>query len=199
MVVLNGEEQKNKMRIIAGKYKGRKLQAPKGKDIRPTSDRLKESLFGALGDALEDMEVLDLFGGTGNLGLEALSRGAKKVVFVDRDRTALLTIRKNCTLLGLGKEEFLILPGLAEKISKKYEEKLQGYSFGVFLIDPPYYLYEKEDFLPSLAEALLALPRGEEPLWIFEHPVSATFPSTWDLWKSREVGQKGWSVFFKLS
>ena len=74
------------MRIITGLAKGTRLNAPKGMDTRPTADRVKESMFNILGDIVVDAKVLDLFGGTGNLGLEALSRGAAKAVFIDQNQ-----------------------------------------------------------------------------------------------------------------
>ena len=73
------------MRVVAGAYKGRRLKAPRGKDTRPTSDRVREALFSILGD-LDDKRVLDLYAGTGALGIEALSRGAREAVFVESER-----------------------------------------------------------------------------------------------------------------
>ena len=83
------------MRIIAGKAKGFRLKAPKGLEVRPTADRVKETLFNILRDKLYDATVLDLFGGTGNLGLEALSRGAASAVFFDVAPKSLNIIKEN--------------------------------------------------------------------------------------------------------
>lgn len=91
------------MRIIAGDWRGRKLAAPKGEVTRPTADRTRETLFSMLNSRLggfEDLAVLDLFAGSGALGLEALSRGAAKVQFVEHDRSALDAIRANISALG---------------------------------------------------------------------------------------------------
>jgi 16S rRNA (guanine966-N2)-methyltransferase len=82
------------MRVIAGQYRGRRLTAPRGTTVRPTSDRVRESLFAILGD-IEGLRVLDLFAGTGALGIEALSRGAQSAVLVERDRSAVAAIRAN--------------------------------------------------------------------------------------------------------
>ena len=93
------------MRIVAGKHKGRALAAPKGRDTRPTSDRAREAIFNVLlhgtpGPGLEGARVADIFAGTGALGLEALSRGASHVVFVESQRGALRTLRDNIKALG---------------------------------------------------------------------------------------------------
>ena len=87
------------MRVIAGAYKGRRLKAPAGRDTRPTSDRVREALFSILGD-VANARVLDLYAGSGALGIEALSRGAAEVVFVERDRRAAEAIRANLRSLG---------------------------------------------------------------------------------------------------
>ena len=89
------------MRIIAGKLRGRKLSVPAGRKVRPTGQRMKESMFSALGDACNGANVLDLFAGSGALGLEALSRGAANVTFVEESRTVIHTLKGNITLLGV--------------------------------------------------------------------------------------------------
>ena len=89
------------MRVIAGKAKGVQLQAVPGHGTRPISDRVKEALFNILGPELEGARVLDLFAGTGSVGIEALSRGAAEAVFVERDRVALRTIHENLAHTGL--------------------------------------------------------------------------------------------------
>ena len=92
------------MRIIAGRWRGRRLKAPRGRVVRPTSDRVRESWMAALGPDLEGAAVLDLFAGSGALGFEALSRRAERVVFVERARDALKAIRDNAELLGAASE-----------------------------------------------------------------------------------------------
>ena len=91
------------MRIIAGIARGRHFQAPAGATTRPTSDRVREALFSILGPPPANAAVLDLFAGSGSLGLEALSRGAARACFVEKDRLAVATLRKN--IKGLGFEE----------------------------------------------------------------------------------------------
>ena len=89
------------MRVITGTARGRRLKEPQGMDIRPTTDKVKESMFSILQFDIEGRRVLDLFGGTGQLGIEALSRGALEGVFVDKSAAALKLIRENLELCGL--------------------------------------------------------------------------------------------------
>ena len=85
------------MRIIAGTMRGRKIKVPGGRGVRPTSDRMRESIFSALGDACSRARVLDLFAGSGALGFEAISRGAREAVLVDKSPSALRAIRQNAS------------------------------------------------------------------------------------------------------
>ena len=96
------------MRIISGKSKGRRLVTPRGQALRPTSDRVKESIFNVLGGEVEGKSVLDLFAGTGSLGIEALSRGAKKVLFVEKGRQAIRLIERNLFQCGLKAQSEII-------------------------------------------------------------------------------------------
>ena len=89
------------MRVISGKFRGRKLRSPSGLQLRPTSDRLKETLFDILGPAVSGTILLDVFAGTGAVGLEALSRGAREVVFIESGRKAADLIRRNLELCGV--------------------------------------------------------------------------------------------------
>lgn len=91
-----------RVRIIAGKAKGRRIAGPPGSGTRPLTDRVREALFSSLGDALHGAAVLDLYAGTGSVGLEALSRGAAGAVFVERDRRVAVVLRANIEAVGLG-------------------------------------------------------------------------------------------------
>ena len=96
------------MRIIAGSARGRRLFAPAGEDTRPTADRIRESLFNILGSRVWDARVLDLFGGTGAMSLEALSRGAQRAVIADIDRAAIRAIERNAqAVLGWQEAELV--------------------------------------------------------------------------------------------
>ena len=123
------------MRIISGVLKGRRLTTPKGQGVRPTSDRVKESIFNILGGEVEDKIVLDLFAGTGNLGIEALSRGARKALFVENGRQALKLIQRNLAQCGMeGRSEIL-----AKDVNRAIGIlKEKGDLFDLILLDPPY-------------------------------------------------------------
>ncbi len=128
------------MRIIAGKYKSRVLAEFKGRDIRPTSDRVKESLFGILTPRLTGSRVLDLFCGSGNLGIEALSRGASAAVFNDFSKDSLAVLKKNLAMLKIEGQTILNLDYMAALSALAGE-------FQIIFLDPPY----KADYaLPAL-------------------------------------------------
>jgi 16S rRNA (guanine966-N2)-methyltransferase len=125
------------MRIVAGRFKGRPLIAPKSRDIRPTSDRLREAMFDILShrfpEALDGARVLDLFAGTGALGLEALSRGAATALFVDSGAEARALIRGNVEALACGGVT-RIFRADASRLGKAP----MGSPFGLVFLDPPY-------------------------------------------------------------
>ena len=123
------------MRVTAGELKGRRLQAPAGRDTRPTSDRARSGLFDWLGPHFEGAQVLDLFAGSGALGIEALSRGAQTVVFVESARAALRTLRGNCRDLGV-EQRVDIRPLYAASALRALAR--EGASFDLVLADPPY-------------------------------------------------------------
>lgn len=131
------------MRIVAGESRGRKLFTPKNDDIRPTSDRVRQALFNILG-FVNDFVVLDLFSGSGALGLEALSRGAKKAYFVDSSYTSITLTKRNVELLGY-EERAIIWKTKAVAALEKAAD--QGISFDLVLIDPPYKSGEIEKIL----------------------------------------------------
>lgn len=123
------------MRIITGTAKGLKLKTPRGRDVRPTSDRVKESLFAILGDRIAGAEVADIFAGTGNLGLEALSRGAAAAVFVDASPASIGLIRDNAVRARLdGRAELLRMDAVAA--IRRFARA--GRTFELILCDPPY-------------------------------------------------------------
>lgn len=122
------------MRVIAGAYRGRRLKAPSWTGLRPTSDRLKETLFGVLADRVIGARVLDGFAGTGALGIEALSRGARAVTFVDEDPRAIALIRDNLRHCGITGSCAIIRGSFAGAVRRL--PAAQG--FDLVLLDPPY-------------------------------------------------------------
>lgn len=123
------------MRVIAGRLGGRRLKAPRGRDTRPTTDRVREALFSMLAD-MQGARVLDLFAGTGALGIEALSRGAAHVVFVERSSAALVALRANLADLGIGAEQTEVRAGEALAALRTARERDETYD--LVFVDPPY-------------------------------------------------------------
>ena len=110
------------MRIIAGEYKGRNLKSPPSMQVRPTSDRLRETLFNVIAPRIEDARFLDLCAGTGAVGIEALSRGARHVTFVDRSRRSCQLIESNVQLCRIPEEQFDIYQMPAEEFLRQEKE-----------------------------------------------------------------------------
>lgn len=117
------------MRVITGSARGRRLKTPEGMDIRPTTDNVKESVFNILQFDIEGRRVLDLFAGTGQLGIECLSRGAKEVVFIDQSRDAVKIIKENLKTCGFS----------ASVLQQDSVSYLNGCGkFDLIFVDPPY-------------------------------------------------------------
>ena len=136
------------MRVVAGAAKGRRLAAPKGDDVRPTADRVKEALFASLQGVVPGARVLDLFAGSGALGLEALSRGAATVTFVERHRGAVDVLRRNSATVGLSGSTVVTQP-----VDRALAGELPGGPFDLVVADPPYHLPKAE--LTSLLTRLV--------------------------------------------
>ena len=121
------------MRVIAGSYGGRRLQAPAGLDTRPTSDRVREALFSILGERVGGARVLDLFAGSGALGIEALSRGAGSVLLCDDARPAVEVIRANLDALGMDAQ---VVCDDARRVLRNAHAR--GAAYDLIFLDPPY-------------------------------------------------------------
>ena len=119
------------MRIVAGEFRGRQLKSPTWDGLRPTSDRLRETLFNILGPSVRGATVLDGYAGTGAIGIEALSRGAAAVTFVERDPRAVKLIEAN--LAALGATGVIMRAGLADAVTR-----LGAQVFDLIILDPPY-------------------------------------------------------------
>jgi 16S rRNA (guanine966-N2)-methyltransferase len=140
------------VRVIGGADRGRQLRAPRGLRTRPTADRVRVTLFDMLGPAVRGLRVLDLYAGTGAVGIEALSRGAARAVFVERDRDALRALRGNLAALRLGREQARVVAGEARAMLPAL-----GASEPVFdlvFLDPPY----AGDVAARMLAALAASP-----------------------------------------
>ena len=179
------------MRIIAGNSKGRRLVSPKGSRTRPTSDRVREAIFSIVGDLVVDARVLDLYSGTGAMGLEALSRGARKAVFVETDPAALRCLNTNI--------EMCRCRDRSEVVSRSailYLETIDpGDSFDLVFADPPY-----RGDLGTLT--LLAISKHAKPLKrcliILEHApdrVLESIPANLEKVDARKYGNIGVTFF----
>jgi 16S rRNA (guanine966-N2)-methyltransferase len=136
------------MRIVAGKYGGRKLYVPKNYDVRPTSDKVRGAIFNALGSmgAVDGAVVIDAFCGTGALGIEALSRGAAQCVFIDKARVSLDLARENIRALGADNDARFILKATENMVARGADVSLVDLVF----LDPPYHKGLAEKALAAL-------------------------------------------------
>ncbi len=136
------------MRITGGQARGRLLISPKGLDIRPTSDHVREAIFNIIGQDLSGLIVLDLFAGTGSLGIESLSRGALRALFIDKSQKAINLIKKNLALLGYDGISAILKRDLSNGIPSNHA--LLNDAFDLVFLDPPY----GKGLLPVLLEGL---------------------------------------------
>jgi 16S rRNA (guanine966-N2)-methyltransferase len=144
------------MRVIAGKYRSRQLRSLRGLDVRPTSDRLRETLFNVLAAQIEDSVWLDLYAGTGAVGIEALSRGARTVYFVESSRKAAEVIRQNLRSLDI-EEGYEVLERDTEQALRLLDS--QAVSCDVCFFDPPYRMQSAyADVLGFLGQSRLLKP-----------------------------------------
>lgn len=123
------------MRIISGRFRGRRLPSPRGRTVRPTTERVREAVFSTIGAAIEAIQVLDLFAGTGAFGFEALSRGASRVVFVDKNRKVAGIIAETASLLGVKDQVKVMVMEAFKAINELQRAKNR---FGIIFVDPPY-------------------------------------------------------------
>ncbi|MBA2341543.1 MAG: 16S rRNA (guanine(966)-N(2))-methyltransferase RsmD [Pyrinomonadaceae bacterium] len=134
------------MRIIAGQYRGRNLKSPPSMQVRPTSDRLRETLFNIIVARIEDARFLDLCAGSGAVGIEALSRGASFVTFVDRSRKMCGLVEANLDLCGVPEDETEVVMSEASEFLRRAQAR-EAEAWDVIYFDPPYTL----DYAPALA------------------------------------------------
>jgi 16S rRNA (guanine966-N2)-methyltransferase len=179
------------MRIIAGTFRSRQLKSPKGLTLRPTSDRLRETLFNVLQDRIADSRFVDLFAGTGAIGIEAISRGAKEVIFIENHRPTAELIRKNLDLLEI-RSGARVLPIDAIRGLQKLaaEQSADSLAFDIIFLDPPYAAaYEYEQILAFLGDTPVLNSGGG--LVIAEHRRSFDLPETQGRLHAARILQQG--------
>lgn len=173
------------MRVIAGTAKGRRLRVPAGLHVRPSGARLRESAFGILEHrgAIDGARVLDLFAGTGALGIEALSRGATSLVAVEQDRAVAKLLQSNVENAGFADRTRVVVQPAERAVAQLPD----GESFDLVLVDPPYREGLAQPVLERLAERGLVTPDG---LVLVEHArvESLAWPETWELELERRFG-----------
>ena len=155
------------MRVIAGTAKGIKLNTPEGMLTRPTTDRVKEALFSIIQFDIPTSSVLDLFGGTGQLGIEALSRGAKRAVFVDNREEACRLIRENLKKTGMEQDAQVIRADYLDYLNRCRE------TFDIVFLDPPYAEVFLENSLKRIIEIDILKPSG---IIVTERPLGKELP-----------------------
>jgi 16S rRNA (guanine966-N2)-methyltransferase len=177
------------MRIVAGELKGRRLQAPRGMETRPTSDKVREAIFSILAGTFVGEPVLDLFAGTGALGIEALSRGAARAVFVERGAHACRCIRQNLESLHVDdRGKLLCMP--AERALTLLDEP-----FGLILLDPPYAYPDVHRIMVTVSGAPVV---GCDTMVVFEHSPRVSLAARYGnlaVWRHKVYGDTAVSIF----
>ena len=169
------------MRVIAGTARGRPLVAPRGAHTRPITDRVKETLFGILADRVVDARVLDLYAGSGSVGIEALSRGAASCDFVEHDRRAIAAIRENLERAGVSEHA-----SVHAMTVMRYLERSEDDRFGLVVMDPP---YEERAILAPLERLVTVTAPGATV--VVKHHWRTPIPEPPGLvrWRERRFGE----------
>ncbi|MBN2883770.1 MAG: 16S rRNA (guanine(966)-N(2))-methyltransferase RsmD [Clostridia bacterium] len=179
-------------RIIAGTAGGIRIQTLEGRNTRPTTDRAKEALFSMLGDSLSGRVILDLFAGSGSLGLEAVSRGASYVVLVDHNSRCTEVIRKNATMCSFQDKARILRADYAKAVKVLSGE---GKKFGGIFLDPP---YDKNLVSASIENIIAGDIIEDDGILIVEHSVTEV-PDVekygFELLKSRNYGAVNFSLY----
>lgn len=174
---------RNQLRIIGGSARGRRVHFPQGRGLRPTADRVRETLFNWLQGEVAGRRVLDLFAGSGALGLEALSRGAAEAVFVEQARSAADQLRKNLDLLGFSGQARVL-----QCDARRYLESAAG-PFDIVFLDPPF----ADDLLGEICHALERQGLLAEGAWVYleqdSHHPWPVLPSGWRIHREGQAGQ----------
>ncbi|MBW1981841.1 MAG: 16S rRNA (guanine(966)-N(2))-methyltransferase RsmD [Deltaproteobacteria bacterium] len=183
------------MRIIAGKYRGRRLTAGRGRKLRPTAARVREAIFSIIGPDLSYRRVLDLFAGSGAMGLEALSRGAASVIFVDYPTASLRVLRKNLAVCGNPANGSIVRYDLSKGLRGLVR---RGWLFDLIFLDPPYGSGLTQKCLAELGKGELLSRRA---LVVSEHALGEQLESTYGCLQQHTVkryGQASVSIYQRV-
>ncbi|OPA77849.1 16S rRNA (guanine(966)-N(2))-methyltransferase RsmD [Paenibacillus selenitireducens] len=173
------------MRVISGTAKGRPLKAVPGMGTRPTTDKVKEAVFSIIGPYFDGGRVLDLFAGTGGLGIEALSRGAERAVFVDMDPKSIEVIRQNLKTAKL-ENQAEVYRNEATRAIKALEKR--GGGFDLIFLDPPYKMTQVDEMMMDLAQRGLV---QDQAVIMVEHDADHTYPEQVGPFRSTRVAHYG--------
>ncbi|HEU4963069.1 MAG TPA: 16S rRNA (guanine(966)-N(2))-methyltransferase RsmD [Bacilli bacterium] len=175
------------MRVISGEFRGRRLQAVPGSKTRPTTDKVKESMFNIIGPYFEAGLALDLFAGTGGLGLESLSRGMDKCIFIEMDVKAFRTVRDNVKTLGLDRDRAEVFKNEARKALEQLADR--ELRFDLVFLDPPYHKIELyEQVMTKLIDSNLL---ADDAYVVAEHAADVELPDTYGKAKRWRQAQYG--------
>ena len=183
---------RNQLRIIGGQWRGRKLSFPEIPGLRPTPDRVRETLFNWLAPVITGARCLDLFAGSGALGLEALSRGASQVVLLDNHNAATKQLQANLVLLQCT---------AAEAVKSEALEYLSGSAspFDIVFLDPPY----QADLLPQCIQRLEQGGWLTSPAWIYLEASAKSglpeLPPNWTVYRSKTAGEVGYHLVQRVA
>ena len=183
----------NQLRIIGGKWRGRKLRFADGRGLRPTPDRVRETLFNWLMPAINGARCLDLFAGSGALGLESLSRGASEVVMIDNNSKVISQLRENLTLLATSSAQLVQADGL------KWLQQQSSEPFDIVFLDPPY----ADKVLPECINILEESGWLKDQAWIYiEFPSNEdlpVLPENWQWHRNKQTGQVGYHLAHRIA
>jgi len=181
-------EHRNSVRIIAGAWRGRRIDFPEMPDLRPTPDRVRETLFNWLQLAIVNARCLDLFAGSGALGVEALSRGAATVVFVEQAQRSARNLQAELVRFGASSRARVVEMGASRFL------RTPGEAFDVVFLDPPFGRDALAEYIPLLDAGSWVKPGG---LLYLENEKSAgvpALPAHWELLKSKSAGEVGYHL-----
>ena len=184
--------QSNHLRIIAGKWRGRKVQSPDSQGLRPTSDRVRETLFNWLAPVINDARCLDLFSGSGALSFEALSRGAAEVTMIDANARVSYQLRENLKLLKCDNASLLT----TDAVRWLNQPKTTSEAFNIVFLDPPF----NQQLVTPSCELLDSQGLIEEGSYIYietEAGLELQIPSSWKIYREKKAGQVAYYLCIK--
>lgn len=180
------------MRVLSGRYKGKKLLGSKDNSIRPTTNKIKEYIFNILQDYCEDKVAADIFCGSGNLGIESLSRGSKYLVFVDNSQDSLKILKSNLNNVQIDQNLYQVVQKDAIKFCQEFNNK-----FDLIFMDPPFYYPPINDLLSSIFKNEILIENG---ILVVEHEISNPVNldnEYFEIFKQKKIGRSLISFIIK--